>query len=177
MAQYVMKQLVKYGHVAPANLLHCPYSPNAIQYGKDNQTPTPSDDSPLLGKAGKKRIQQSVGSFLYYARAVDPRIVMALSDLSSQQSAPTENTMKRVNRFLDYMWTHPDAIIRYCASDMILNVHSDASYLSAPKARSRAGGYFFPRQPPTRWRSNQTKRPHPHYVHHPKARCSIGSRG
>ena len=26
---------------------------------------------------------------------------------------------------------------------MILNVYSDASYLSAPKARSRAGGYFF----------------------------------
>ena len=68
---------------------------------------------------------------------------MALSEISSQQSAPTENTMKRVNQFLDYMWTHPDAIIRYRASDMILNVHSDASYLSAPKARSRAGGYFF----------------------------------
>ncbi len=41
------------------------------------------------------------------------------------------------------MWTHPDAIIRYRASDMILNVHSDASYLSAPKSCSRAGGYFF----------------------------------
>jgi hypothetical protein len=68
---------------------------------------------------------------------------MALSEKSSQQSAPTENTMKRVNQFLDYMWTHPDAIIRYPASDMILNVHSDALYLSAPKARSRAGGYFF----------------------------------
>jgi hypothetical protein len=70
---------------------------------------------------------------------------MALSDLSSQQSAPTQNTMKRVNRFLDYMWTHPDAIIQYRASDMILNVHSDASnsYLSTPKARSQAGGYFF----------------------------------
>ncbi len=26
---------------------------------------------------------------------------------------------------------------------MILNVHSDASYLSTPKARSQAGGYFF----------------------------------
>jgi hypothetical protein len=26
---------------------------------------------------------------------------------------------------------------------MVLNVHSDASYLSAPKAQSRAGGYFF----------------------------------
>ncbi len=51
--------------------------------------------------------------------------------------------MERVNHFLDYMWTHPDAIIWYHASDMILNVHSDASYLSAPKACSRAGGYFF----------------------------------
>ncbi len=59
---------------------------------------------------------------------------MALSEISSQQVAPTENTMKRVNQFLDYMWTHPDAVIQYRASDIILNVHSDASYLSTPKA-------------------------------------------
>jgi hypothetical protein len=76
---------------------------------------------------------------------------MALSEISLQQSAPTENTMKRVNQFLDYMWTHPDAKIQYRASDMILNVRSDASYLTAPKERSRAGGYFFlgslPRRP------------------------------
>ncbi len=51
--------------------------------------------------------------------------------------------MEHVNQFLDYMWAHPDAMIRYRASDMILNVHSDASYLSAPKACSHAGGYFF----------------------------------
>jgi hypothetical protein len=135
--------MTKYGHVAPLKPQHCPYSPNPIKYGKDNQAPSPLDDSPLLDAAGKKRVQQIVGSFLYYARAVDPTIIMALSEISSQQSAPTENTMKRVNQFLDYMWTHPDAKIRYRASDMILNVHSDASYLSAPKARSRAGGYFF----------------------------------
>jgi hypothetical protein len=41
------------------------------------------------------------------------------------------------------MWTHPNAKIHYHASDMILNVHSNASYLSAPCARSLAGGYFF----------------------------------
>jgi hypothetical protein len=143
MVKYVMKQMTKYGHVAPLKPQHCPYSPNPIKYGKDNQAPSPLDDSPLLDAAGKKRVQQIVGSFLYYARAVDPTILMALSEISSQQSAPTENTMKRVKQFLDYMWTHPDAIILYRASDMILNVHSDASYLSAPKARSRAGGYFF----------------------------------
>jgi hypothetical protein len=61
---------------------------------------------------------------------------MALLEISSQQAAPTENTMKRNSHFLDYMWTHPDAVIRYHASDMILNAHSDASYLSAPKVRS-----------------------------------------
>ena len=43
----------------------------------------------------------------------------------------------------DYMATNPDAKIRYYASDMVLNVHSDASYLTAPGARSRAGGHFF----------------------------------
>jgi hypothetical protein len=89
-----MKQLVKYGHAAPKKPQHCPYLPNAIQYGNDNQAPTPSDDSSLLDKVGKKCIQQIVGSFIYYARAVDPTIVMALSDLSSQQSAPTKNTMQ-----------------------------------------------------------------------------------
>ena len=35
------------------------------------------------------------------------------------------------------------AKIRFRASDMILDIHSDASYLSAGKGRSRAGGYFF----------------------------------
>jgi hypothetical protein len=55
----------------------------------------------------------------------------------------TEETLAHVNRFLGYMWMHPNAKIRYRASDMILNIHSDVSYLSAPKACSRAGSYFF----------------------------------
>jgi hypothetical protein len=68
---------------------------------------------------------------------------MALLEIALQQAMPTENTMDHVNQFLDYMWTHPDAIIWYRALDMILNVHSDALYLSVPKACSHAGGYFF----------------------------------
>jgi hypothetical protein len=139
----IKKQLTKHSHVAPLKPQHCPYVPNPIKYGKDNQSPSPLDKSPHLNKAHKKRIQQIVSSFLYYAWAVDPIILMALLENASQQAAPTENTMEHVNQFLDYIWTHPDAIIWYHASDMILNVHSDASYLSAPKARSRASGYFF----------------------------------
>jgi hypothetical protein len=138
-----MKQLTKYSHIAPLKPQHCPYSPNPIKYGKDNQSPSPLDKKPCLDKAQKKCIQKIVGSFLYYAQAVYPTISKALLEIASQQAARTENTMKCVNHFFDYMWTHPDAIIWYCVSDMILNVHSDVLYLSAPKACSRAGGYFF----------------------------------
>jgi hypothetical protein len=67
MAKKVMKQLVKYGQVAPLKPQHCPYLLNPIKYGKDNQAPSSLDDSPLLNEAGKKRVQQIVGSFLYYA--------------------------------------------------------------------------------------------------------------
>ena len=70
-------------------------------------------------------------------------ILCALSEIASQQTSPTEKTMERVNTFLDYMATHPETKIRYHASDMVLNCHSDASYLTATKARSRAGGLFF----------------------------------
>ena len=51
--------------------------------------------------------------------------------------------MKRANQLLDYMYYNSDTVIRFYASDMILNVHSDAAYLSAGKGRSSAGGYFF----------------------------------
>ena len=41
------------------------------------------------------------------------------------------------------MTTYPYAVIRFPASDLILNVHSDVSYLSAGKTFSCAGGYVF----------------------------------
>jgi hypothetical protein len=51
--------------------------------------------------------------------------------------------MQQTLQLLDYLATQEDAVLSYHASDMVLAVHSDASYLSEPKARSRAGGHFF----------------------------------
>jgi hypothetical protein len=51
--------------------------------------------------------------------------------------------MHKIRQFLDYAACHQDAVVTYRASDMILAAHSDASYLSETKARSRAGGHFF----------------------------------
>ena len=132
MSKYVRRQLMWYAHPMPDKPQHCPYAPNPITYGKDNQAPTPQDDSPLLDAAGKKHIQQIVRSFLYYVRAVDPTILMALSAIAFQQSKPTEETNRCVHQFFNYMATHPKAKILFRASDMVLNVHSDGSYLSTP---------------------------------------------
>ena len=143
MPNYVKKKLIEYEHEATKRAQYCPYSPNPIKYGKSNQDPMPEDTSKPLENDDKKFIQRVVGSFLFYARAIDMTILHALSAIAGAQAAPTMNTLKRVKQLLDYMATNPNAIIRYRASDMILNVHSDASYLSAPRARSRAGGYFF----------------------------------
>lgn len=48
-----------------------------------------------------------------------------------------------VPNMVNYSSTFPEAIITYDASDMILHIQSDASYLSEPKAKSRGGGYFY----------------------------------
>jgi hypothetical protein len=66
-----------------------------------------------------------------------------LSALASEQAAPTEKTMQDCLQFLDYAASQDEAIVTYRASDMKLAIHSDASYLSEPKARSRAGGHMF----------------------------------
>jgi hypothetical protein len=69
-------------------------------------------------------------------------MLTALGSLAMQQANPTVNTIK-VRQFLDYAATHPDAIITYHASNMVLAGHSNALYLLESKARSRAGGHFF----------------------------------
>jgi hypothetical protein len=80
---------------------------------------------------------------LYYARAVDPTVLMPLNEIATEKTKATEKTQAATNQLLDYLATHPDDTIRCHASDMILHIHSDASYLSVSNARSRVGGLFF----------------------------------
>jgi hypothetical protein len=84
-----------------------------------------------------------VGSILYYAWAVDMAMLMALSTIASEQTKGTEHTIEKAYQVLDYLATHPNAMVQFRASDMVLNIHSDASHLSEPNSRSRACGYFF----------------------------------
>ena len=143
MPKYVPGKLTEFGHPTPRRPQHSPYPAPNITYGKAAQDTTPTDTTPLLSDEMKKRIQQIVGSFLYYGRACDTTILKSLNSLSRQQSKPTQTTNGRATHLLDYLATHPNAIIRFYPSDMILQIHSDASYISEPQARSTAGGHYF----------------------------------
>ena len=103
------------------------------------------DDSPSLDAADKTWIFKVLGTLLFYARAIDSTMLTAIGELAIEQSQATKSTMDKLSQLLlNYCAAHhPDATIRFTASDMILAVESDASYLSVMKGRSRAAGYFF----------------------------------
>jgi hypothetical protein len=68
---------------------------------------------------------------------------MPLNDIATEQTKATEKTQAATNQLLEYLVNRPDATIRYHASDMILHIHSDASYLLVSNTRIRLGGLFF----------------------------------
>jgi len=143
MPGYVEKSLKQFGHVWNGKKQHAPFPSAPIRYGAKKQYATEESNAPELDKKGKKFIQQVCGKFLYLGRAVDSTLLCPISAIASQSSKPTEDTMKQAQQLLDYLASQEDAVITYNSSDMVLGVHSDASYLSEPKARSRAGGHFF----------------------------------
>jgi hypothetical protein len=152
MPGYIIKQLKKYKHASPTRPQHCPYTPEPKRYGSDTQRPLPKDTSPPLSKEDIKHVQWVIGSILYYARAVNLRVLMALSTIASEQAKGTESTMEKTKQLLDYLVTNPDATIRFHASNIILNIHPGASYLSAANAHSRACGHFI-----MGWKADPTK--------------------
>jgi hypothetical protein len=115
------------------------------------------DQSPFVNCKKIKHLQEVVGTFLYYACALDSTMLVALGTLASDQSEPTTDTLTAMTQLLNYAATHPDAVVEFRASDMVLHIKSDASYLSESKGRSRFAGYHYLSDMP----SNPTKAPHP----------------
>jgi hypothetical protein len=142
MPGYVSNVLSKFQHDAPKHPQHTPLLYVTPVYGAKTQYDT-TDETPPLTAQQCLTIQKVKGSVLYYTRAVDPTVLMPLNDTATEQTKGTEKTQAAMNRMLDYLATHLDAAVRYHASGMILNIHSDASYLSVSNARSRLGGLFF----------------------------------
>ena len=121
MSGYIKKKLQEYGHIFPNRIQRCPYSPEPKQSG-----------SPKLDATGIKRVQKIVGSILYYARAVIMRVLMRLSSIAVEQTKATDQTLGQCMQLLDYLASNDITKVRFRASEMIMNIHSNTSYLLAP---------------------------------------------
>jgi hypothetical protein len=129
MPGYVSNILSEFQHDAPKHQQHTPSRYFTPVYGAKTQYATKDETPPLTAKQCLT-IQKVTKSVLYYARAVEPTVLMPLNDIATEQTKATEKMQAATNQLLDYVATHPDATIRYHSSDMILHIHSDASYLS-----------------------------------------------
>ena len=136
---FTKRALHKYQHPAPKRPQHAPAKAAPIQYGAKVQTTT-HDTSPRISAEKIKHIQDVVGTFAWYSRACDPTMAATLSSIAGRQSKATTDLDAEVKHFLDYCHVHPNAGVRFVASDMILALHSDTCiYLSPIRKADQQG--------------------------------------
>ena len=89
--------------------MDAPHSYNLPTYGHTEQLPLPIDDSKKLPTSNITRIQQVVGTLLFYAQAIDSTMRVALGAIASAQTKGTQATAEAVTQLLNYCASHPDA--------------------------------------------------------------------
>ena len=101
MPGYVAKALKQFGHKPRRRAQHAPFPHTPIRYGAKAQYATPASTAPPLDKKGKRYIQQVCGKLLYLGRAVDPTLLCAVSEITSQSAHLTSDTMKQMEQLMD----------------------------------------------------------------------------
>ena len=86
MPGYIENLLIKFKHPRPTKRCLSPYKCPPISYGAKAQLTPEVDSSELLDEHHKRRIQEIVGSLLYYARAIDNKLLVALSAIAARQA-------------------------------------------------------------------------------------------
>ena len=122
---------------------HQPYPYVLPNYGVKIQYAPSEDTMQILNNQQAKFIQKVTGAFLFFLRVVNRTMLTALRALATEQAKPTMTTIKNTQQFLNYAMLNSEAKLKYKASNIVLLVHSDVSYLNKQKACSRVGGQFF----------------------------------
>ena len=144
MKGYINDVCTRFGHPDPRKPEHSPHLHWEIIYSaKQQYANNDVDTSPPLDVTCIKWCQGVIGCLLYYARAVDNKLLMTLSAIGASQASATENTCNEINKLLNYCATYPSDGITYRASNMGLAALSHTSFLSKPKSCSHAGGHIF----------------------------------
>ena len=87
---YILELRKKYDNLTHKKPQYLPHKHRPIDCGSQQQIVQPTDTSPTLDDKGIKRVQCIVGALIYVGRAVNNKLLVALSAIGSQQAAATE---------------------------------------------------------------------------------------
>ena len=110
---YIVDALQKFQHEPPKHPQHAPHKWTTPAYSQKIQYSLPPSSLPVLDSKGIKRIQSNNGTFLYYACDIDPCIIPAINEISTQQAQPTSATNTKAQILIENAHTYPYAIICY----------------------------------------------------------------
>jgi hypothetical protein len=96
MPGYVSNVLSKFQHDSPKHPQHTPSRYVTPVYGAKTQYATKDETPPITAKQCLT-IQKVTGSVLYYAREVDPTVLMPLNEIATEQTKATEKAQAATN--------------------------------------------------------------------------------
>jgi hypothetical protein len=102
MPGYIKAALHKYQHAAPTRPEHAPHTWNPPVYGAKTQYVENETTGPALSAKDVNKLQQLMGTLLYYTRDVDPTLIMPINVLASEQSKSTADTADKVIKLRNY---------------------------------------------------------------------------
>ncbi len=123
MKAYVINLLLSLNWPMPKDPQLLPFIATLIAYGQKTQyIPDKNTLASLLPEC-IKRIQKVIRSLLYYAQAVNNKLLVALNAINARQAKATIHTEQLVEMLLNHIVTYPNGGIVYRASDMVLCAH------------------------------------------------------
>ena len=143
MKNYVIKALQKLQYSFPKKHNRHRINGGHQYIGRINKYAPEDDTSRKLEGKEIKRVQSVVGTFLFYARAIENTILPTINEIAAYQASPIEKTNDKITMLLDYLSTYSYAKIRFNKSNIILHIEPDAAYLVAPKFRSRISVFYY----------------------------------
>jgi hypothetical protein len=125
MQTYIDNLLLTLNWPKPRKPQLSPFIATINAYDQKTQLTPDEDTSASLSPECLLRVQKTIRLLLYYARAMDTKLLV-LNAIASRQSKSTIHTEQLVHTLLDYVATYPNDGIVYRASDMVLCAHADA---------------------------------------------------
>jgi hypothetical protein len=129
---YIERALTQFEHPPPSKPEYSPHAWNAPTYGSCQQYVN-TITYELLNAKDTERVQEVLGTLLYYAHAIDCTLVPSINTSATNQSCATKLTMVAITKLLNHVATYHDASVTYHASGMQLYVERTPPTYQKPR--------------------------------------------